>query len=148
MLIVGDGETEYIETLKNLTSELGISHKVIFTGFIPKNELSKYFSCADIGVWPSNNSVIMIEAMACKLPLVIPDMQLGHLVSYDNGFTFPVSDMAAFQVALDKLITNPKLRTKMGRNSRKAAVENYSYKANAKALIEIYKKCINEKRRK
>lgn len=147
LLIVGEGEGGYQKELEKLAKKLGISKAVKFTGFIGRKEMPDYLSASDIGAWLNNNSVLMMEAAACALPQVIPDMQLSHVVGYDNGFKFEQADEKAFQKYVEKLISDPALREKMSKNARKAAVKHYSYKTNAARLVELYKEVLKKNRR-
>jgi len=139
LLIVGEGEKEYMDDLKNLARKLRLGNKIIFNGFAKRKELPIFYSMADVGVWPANNSVSIIEAMACKLPIVMVDWQMPHLVSHNNGFKFPFNDKKMLKQYLIKLIKNKKLREKMGENSYKAATKLYSYNEIAKKFLEIIK---------
>ncbi len=130
LLIVGDGEKDYVKKLKNIAAS-----NCHFTGHVPKERLKEYFSAADIGIWPGNNSVIIAEAMACSLPIVMVDLQLGYLVNYNNGLKFEENDKNGLIRCMTKML-NQDLK-KMGENSRKAVVENYSYSAIAKKYLEL-----------
>ncbi|MBI2541595.1 glycosyltransferase family 4 protein [Candidatus Woesearchaeota archaeon] len=127
LLIVGSGDIDYMKELKDLSKKLGIGDNTIFTGFVKKNEIKNYFSAADIGIWPGNNSVSIMEAMACRLPIVMVDLQLSHLVSYGNGLKFPQHDKEKLKEALKKLVQNSKLRQDMSKNSVSAIKKHYSY---------------------
>jgi glycosyltransferase involved in cell wall biosynthesis len=82
--------------------------------------------------------------MACKLPIVIADMlSMKHLASYDNGFTFDQSKPETLTNALEKLISDEKLRKKMSSKSLNAVKKNYSYEVRTKKLISIYKKLLS-----
>ena len=144
LMIVGNGENSYMNEIKKMAEKLCISEKVIFTGFIPKAELSDYFSAFDAGVWPGNNSVVIMEAMACELPVIMVKLQLSHLVRYGNGFSFSAGDTKNLTNAMIKLM-NPLLRKKMGRNSRKAVADSYSYKKIAEQFMEI---AVNARKKK
>ena len=139
LLIVGEGDKEYMNELKSLAKKLNLGNKMIFNGFAKRKELPIYYSMADVGVWPANNSVSIIEAMACKLPIVMVDWQMPHLVSHNNGFKFPFDDKKTLKKYLIKLIKNRKLRQKMGANSYKAAIKFYSYRAIARKFLEAAK---------
>lgn len=139
LLIVGEGDKEYMNELKNLARKLRLGNKIIFNGFAKRKELPIYYSMADVGVWPANNSVSIIEAMACKLPIVMVDWQMPHLVSHNNGFKFPFNDKKMLKQYIVKLINNKKLREKMGENSYKAATKLYSYNEISKKFLEIIK---------
>ncbi len=136
LLIVGEGDSEYMGELKQLAKNLRCD-KIIFTGFAKREALPAYYSASDIGVWPANNSVSIIEAMACKLPIVMVDWQMPHLVSYNNGFKFSFNDKKALKECLVKLIKDKKLRKEMAENSYKAVQSHYSYKVIAKRFLEL-----------
>lgn len=136
LVIVGEGDKGYMEELKGLANELKLGNKIIFNGFAPRKELPAYYSMADIGVWPANNSVSIIEAMACKLPIVMVDWQMPHLVSHNNGFKFPFNDKKMLKHYIVKLVKDKKLRQEMGKNSCKAATQRYNYQFIAKKFLE------------
>lgn len=136
LVIVGEGDKGYMEELKSLANELKLGNKIIFNGFAPRKELPAYYSMADIGVWPANNSVSIIEAMACKLPIVMVDWQMPHLVSHNNGFKFPFNDKKMLKHYIVKLVKDEKLRREMGKNSCKAATQRYNYQFIAKKFLE------------
>ena len=137
LFIVGSGDVGYMRELKDLSKKLHIEDKSIFTGFLKKEDVSNYFSAADIGVWPGNNSVSIMEAMACKLPIVMADLQLSHLVSYDNGFKFPQHNREKLKDALKKLIDDKNLRLKMAGKSINAVKKHYSYDSIAKRFLDL-----------
>ena len=137
LLIVGSGDNLYMQELKNLSKKLGIEDKTIFTGFVRRNDVKYYFSAADIGVWPGNNSVSIMEAMACRLPITMVDLQLSHLVGYNNGLKFPQHNKEKLKEALEKLIGNKKLRVSMAKNSISTIKKHYSYDTIAKRFIDL-----------
>ncbi|MBI4143510.1 glycosyltransferase family 4 protein [Candidatus Woesearchaeota archaeon] len=136
LVIVGGGDSGYIWELKGLCKKLGIDDKVMFAGFVKKSLVKDYFSAADIGVWPGNNSVSIMEAMACRLPIIMVDLQLSHLADYGNGIKFPQNGKGSLKGALEKLITNKKLRLGMGNSSLDAIKKNYSYSTIAKQFLD------------
>lgn len=148
LLVVGEGEIDYITEVKDICKKLGILKSVTFAGFKPKVQLPDYMSAADVGIWLSNNSVVMIEAIACALPIVIPDMQLSHIVGYDNGFKFKLGDHSAFVRYIERLIKDSTLRKEMSKNARAAVLEHYSYRTNAQRLVDLYYQVIDDNERK
>jgi len=139
LLIVGGGEESYMKYLKLLTKKLKIQNNVLFSGFVKKDDVKDYFSASDIGVWPGNNSVSIMEAMACKLPIIMVDLQLSHLVSYNNGLKFPQHNKEKLKESLKKLISNKNLRLKMAKNSVEVIKKNYSYDTIAKRFLDLTK---------
>ena len=137
LMIVGSGDINYIKELKDLAKKLGINNKCEFVGFVKRDCIKDYFSAADIGVWPGNNSVSIMEAMACKLPIIMVDLQLSHLVSYNNGLKFPEHNKVKLKMALEKLINNKKLRLEMASNSVNIIKKYYSYDTIAKQFLDL-----------
>src|SRR3989304_1180959 len=60
--------------LLNVIERLGIQDRVIFTGFVPDNDLPKIYSGAISCVFPSIHEgfgLFALEAMACGVPLIV-----------------------------------------------------------------------------
>lgn len=102
-LIVGssvykDGrKTNYVRTLEKLAKQS--EKKIIFTGYIPQDELPNYYAAADIALVPSQwqeaAGNVIIEALSCGVPVIattqggIPeyaDTQACSLIKVDGNF--------------------------------------------------------------
>ena len=75
LLVVGDGSTEadflYRDSLQALAKELGVEKKVIFTGWLEKEDLWEVYGASDLFVLPSLNEGMpnaMLEALGLNLP--------------------------------------------------------------------------------
>lgn len=87
LIIIGEGENK--EKLKKLAFELGIKDKVIMTGYI-KNPHSLILKC-DVFAFPSlfeGFSNALLEALACKMPIVSTDCDSGsrEILAPDTPF--------------------------------------------------------------
>ncbi len=81
LLVVGGGPDE--RGLKDLTKELGLENRVIFTGQIERKEVSKYRFAGDIFVGPSRSEGLgnaFLSAMACRLPVIAT--QVGGIADF------------------------------------------------------------------
>lgn len=65
LVLVGGGEQD--EELRNLVFNLGLSKKVIFTGFIGFEELPGYLAAADVAVNPMQSSLVSNAAFPNKV---------------------------------------------------------------------------------
>ena len=139
LMIIGTGDSLYMQELKSLAKSNGIDDRCLFTGFIKKNRIKKFFSASDVGVWPGNNSVSIIEAMACRLPIVMVDLQLTHLVGYGNGLYFPMHDKESLKKCLRFMAVNRNKRIEMGKAGFNAVIKNYGYEKIAEEFIKISK---------
>lgn len=68
-VIGGRGDDE--ARLRQIASELGVAHAVIFTGFIPEAELADHYRLADLYVMPSTGEgfgIVYLESLGCGRP--------------------------------------------------------------------------------
>ncbi len=80
LVLIGGGEQE--KELRNLVRELGISERVIFTGFVGFTDLPKYLSVADVAINSMHRTLVsnaafpnkVIQYMASGLPVVSTDL--------------------------------------------------------------------------
>ncbi len=140
LLIVGSGEKNYIKKIKSMAAELDLGKKLVFAGFVNPKNLRNYYSASDIAVWVNNNSISIMEAMACKRPVIIPALQLKELASYDNGYAFtPLSESHLLE-CMEKLVNDKDLRLRMGLNGYKAVIKNFDYSKIARDFLKIAEK--------
>lgn len=85
LVIGGTGEEK--EALEKLASELGISGNVTFAGFIPDDEIDKYYRECDIFVSAdlADYDITTITALAYRKKLVVP---FQHEFNYEYGNVF------------------------------------------------------------
>lgn len=72
-VLVGKHDALEKERLDYIIQELGIQEYVIFTSFVPDEELVDHFKLGDVFIMPSNNEgfgIVFIEAMACGVPVI------------------------------------------------------------------------------
>ncbi len=79
--------------LQNQASKLKVDGRVIFTGFVPDDEVLQHYAAAKLVVTGSRfetQGLAIIEAMATGLPVVCPNARaLGDIIKDGvNGFTF------------------------------------------------------------
>lgn len=142
LIIVGNAgfgksiTSEYDNEIIKLSE--GLKDKIIFTGFINKEEMPKIHSIIDISVvpsiWDDPAPLVVIESMASGIPLIVTNS--GGIPEY-------VTDECAIIIKRDKnmidnmgkclvnLIKDNEKRDRMGNNSRKNSLQfstkNYYY---------------------
>lgn len=116
LIIVGEGSER--QTLEKLIEELGLEQDVSLAGE-SKNPWS-YMSRADVFVLSSEEEafgLVLVEAMACGLPIVATDAIAGgpRSILSDNqyGLLVPNRDVDALTDALVKVLTLPDLRNQL-----------------------------------
>jgi glycosyltransferase involved in cell wall biosynthesis len=136
-IIVGSIEKDYEKELDNL---IGDDKRIIKVGWVDYNELFKYFSAADVALFPGGQSVLWQQTISCELPTIFrywPDAD--YLLSNENGiFLFSDSQKELTQY-LRILLHNPELREKMKKGAIKERDEILSYEMIAKQSLKQYK---------
>ena len=94
--------------------------------------------------------VAVIEAEACRIPVVVSDIGGLPEVVQDNvtGFIVPPKNPEATAEAIEKLILDENLRNKMGVAGREFVLKNYEWSKNAKIMENLYKTIIRAKSKK
>ncbi len=102
---------------------------------------SRYMPYADIYLLASDHEgmpVSVVEAMSAGLPCVVSDVG-GAGEPLAGGCGFAVHNSAdAFSTALDRLLSSPDLRSRMGALARKTWEESYSAERMAVAYETLY----------
>ena len=131
LLIVGDGLKEIKEQLTR--------KDVILTG--SKNNPVPYLQIMDIYVLPSlteTTCLSTLEAMSCEIAVI--STEVGFIKSYIrngyNGLFFQKQNPYHLSRQIERLINDPELKTKLGKNARITIVERFSWDKTAKGIID------------
>ncbi len=112
---------------------------MFFEEFISEKSLYKYFSAGDLGVWAKRPSVAISNAIACELPVLVPDNQfVDHLIAFGNGITFEKGSKKDFQEKLKTIVKRKDIYSKLKYNTERAQ-KYFDYNNLALADLESYK---------
>ena len=131
LVIVGGGSL--LADLRRLTVDLGIAHRVHFTGPCAYDVAHEWHQSFDIAVYPSIESsesfgVAAVESQACGVPVVVSDV--GGLpevvVEGRTGLLVPPGDAEGLAVAIRRLLDDRAAREAMGGAARQHVIDNFS----------------------
>jgi glycosyltransferase involved in cell wall biosynthesis len=150
LVLVGKGEEK--EDWEKLAADLGLSQRVIFTGFVPDEDLPGIYALADcfaIACPFELQSIVTMQAMAMKLPVVaVREMALPELVHHgENGYLFADDDYEAAAKYLIKLLADNEFRKKLAEKSLEI-IQSHDIKNTIKRFEKVYEEAIeiNKKR--
>ena len=146
LMIVGGGE---IDETKELVSKRQLEKYVTFHGPQHGRDKFAFLKTAWCFVLPSYAEgfpLAIIEAMAFGLPVIstnvggIPDM-LKH---GEHGFLCTPGDVDELAKFLKTILTDPSLRTKMGKMNRRLALDSYDINSAALRISVLYENLLSE----
>ena len=132
--------------LEKLADNLGISGRVEFLGRLPSGETPRYYRQLDVLVLPSLSRPnwveqfgrVLIEAMACGVPVVGSASGEIPWVIGDAGVLFPEGETAALAQTLGDLIDNAERRRELGMRGRERVLANFTQAQIAEATARVY----------
>lgn len=112
LIIVGEGSEQ--KTIENLVIQKGLQEKVRFAGF--QGNPYRYMSRSSVFAFPSLSEgfgMVLVEAMACGLPVVSANCIAGPSEILQNGrcgILVPPGDADALAEGIVRVLTSPQLR--------------------------------------
>jgi len=148
LVFIGDGESEYLQSLKSVIKNLEIKN-VMFTGFLIGNEKEKMMQTLNIVILPSfseNFGMVVGESLQYEIPVIASTgTPWVDLNSYQCGW-WVNNDVETLSRTIEFAISLPEdERLAMGKRGRKLILEKYSIEAVSKQMLELYEWVLNGK---
>ncbi|MEK6590554.1 MAG: glycosyltransferase family 4 protein [Nitrospinota bacterium] len=146
-LIVGDGP--YKNELEILSERLNVRDFITFTGFIPDENLSSYYTICDFFIMVSREikergdiegfGIVYLEANAAKKPVIAGRSGgIGDAVEDGvNGILVNPTDSGNIAKAIIKLMKDDGMRTKLGMIGYKRVIAQFNPKRQADTLYKL-----------
>ena len=150
LYIVGNGD--YKDVLAVKIEENSIKEYVKFIPALKQEDLPGFYSAIDALVLPSNTTPcwkeqfgrVIVEAMACEVPVIGSSSGEIPNVIGDAGLVFPEGDVTVLADCIDRLIEDENLRKRCAVRGKERAIKNYSWRSIAKEYIKVYKGLISD----
>lgn len=144
LLLVGRGEME--PTIRDTSLRMNIADRIIFAGSFSHLEVVPYMNAMDLLVLPSETQSnwreqfgrVLIEAMACEVPVIGSSCgEIPHMVD-DAGFVFREGDAQDLASKMTALIDSS-LREKAAKRGRQKVLCQYTQNSLALGLLNFYR---------
>ncbi len=147
LIIAGDGSCR--QQLEKRAAEL-MRSRVHFLGKIPRPELYRYYSAADIFAFPGieeSLGMVYLEAQSCNLPVVAyQDWGGGEAVVHEHtGLLSPAAQPAEFTNHIRRLIEDTTKRLVLGRGAAEHIRRNHDLDNNYNCLEQKLATLISER---
>ncbi|GAB6169196.1 glycosyltransferase family 1 protein [Clostridium carnis] len=146
LVITGKKGISY-DKYKTRTDELKISDNVIFTDFIPLENLPLFYNASELLVYPSfyeGFGLPPLEAMACGTPVIASNVTSLPEICSDAALLVDPYNIDELTYAMERVLNDSLLKLTM---IRKGLIKssNYSWKYTAIETIKAYEKMIFHK---
>jgi glycosyltransferase involved in cell wall biosynthesis len=105
--------------------------------FVPVDELGDFFRAADVGVWPAQESLSMLDGAACGLPIVANHTMTAKERIEGNGLFYSLNDREDLIRVLLQLL-DPQTRVQLGSFGARKMAQEFSWEAVAKRRLQDY----------
>lgn len=135
------GQGEWQDMLQQMIDEQGLQDRVTLNK--PTKDIAKEYASSSMLVMSSHYEgfpMVMIEAMACGLPVVTFDYKCGprDIIDHEiNGLLVKDGDIEGLAKAMISMMSDDAARKRMGENAKKV-VETYSEEVVMKQWIELF----------
>ena len=135
-MFVGDGPQR--PQIEGLIKTLGLEENFVFTGFT--RDIPKALAAMDVFVISSLSEGLptsLLEAMAAGKACIVTDIGLP-VENRQTGLVVPPKSPEALARAIETLLQDPGLRSRLGRSGQKFAKENCTQEKAAKKHFEMF----------
>ncbi len=148
LIVVGTGPME--RAWRALAEKLAVDNRVAFVGEVRDEELPGYYAAADIFVLPASErseafGAVQLEAMAAGKPVVCTELGTGTSfvnVSEETGLVVPARDAHALASAINRLIGDADLRTRMGAAGRARVRQEFTLDKMVARVMALYEELL------
>ncbi|MCW2748912.1 MAG: hypothetical protein JWR83_22 [Aeromicrobium sp.] len=147
LLIVGDGAR--LTHLKRLRAQLGLEEEILMPGSVPFEQVEAHYSIVDIApvtrlsspVTESVSPLKPFEAMAMGKTVLSSDVAIMTEIVDDGrtGLLFRKDDVDSLVEALDRLVADPDLLTRLGAAAREWVAAERDWRTLAKRVAAVYR---------
>ncbi len=149
LVLAGAGQTR--TALETQAQQLGIAQHVQFLERLSSTEMPAFYRAIDVLALPSRTMPnwkeqfgrVLIEAMACGVPVIGSDSGEIPNVIGDAGLVFPEGDAAVLARCMETVAQDSVLRSTLGHRGRERVLANFTHRRVAQATYEVYRSLVD-----
>jgi len=144
ILVLAGGRGWQYENIFKLVRKLKLENRIIFTGYVPENDLPGLYQGATLFVYPSfyeGFGLPPLEAMACGLPVIVSNTTSLPEVVGDAGVYVDPDYVEQISFSIDTVLSDSDLRQTLIQRSLERA-KLFSWEKTAKKTLELYEQVV------
>jgi glycosyltransferase involved in cell wall biosynthesis len=150
LLIAGDGNRQYENSLRTLSSSLELDSRIEWLGHVDGAQKEAALARANVFVLPSfseNFGIVVLEALSAGLPCIVGrKVALADQIEAAGAGIAVDTEPSAIADGLKMLLANASERNMMGQRARQLVEKEFTAERMADRLIALYKDISIEKR--
>jgi len=143
LVLVGMKGWMYDDIFK-LTEDLGLKNNIVFTGYVPREELKIFYNLADLSVYPSfyeGAGLPVLEAFKCGCPVVTSNVSSMPEFAGDAAVLINPNSTDSISEGIYSLLSSEELRNDLRQKGLKRAAE-FSWKRTAGDMLKVFKEAM------
>ena len=149
LLLVGAGPLQ--PSIESRAAARGMSERLRIIAGIPSRKMPEVIASLDVLVLPSRTRPnwkeqfgrVLVEAMACQVPVVGSDSGEIPNVIGEAGLVFPEGDVDALAACLEKLRSSNDLRRELGERGRARVLSHFTQARIARQTYQAYREMLD-----
>lgn len=150
--LVGSGPDQ--ATLRRLAAERGVAERVEFVPAVATTQVPNVLASMDVLALPSLTQPnwmeqfgrVLIEAMACGVPVVGSDSgEIPHVIG-DAGLIVPEGRVEELRAALFQLSQEPDTWARLAAAGRERVLAHYTQEQVARQMVDVYRQALGTSR--
>lgn len=147
VIVAGEGEAAYIESLKKLVVQKNVSQQVKFVGGVYGNRKWELYREADLFVLPTyseNFGIVVAEALATGLPVITTtNTPWKELETEKCGWWINLNVPDLAKALAEAIALQPEELKAMGLSGRKLVEDKYDIRAVSEKMVAFYKEVLS-----
>jgi glycosyltransferase involved in cell wall biosynthesis len=147
-LVIAGAKGWYYQDVYQAVQRAELMERVVFTGYVPADELPFLYNAATLFVYPSfyeGFGLPPLEAMACGTAVVVSDRSSLPEVVGDAGVLVNPEEPAAIAQAMHELLRDEEARRVLADKGRRRAAA-FSWQRAAQETTAIYRQVLGKER--
>lgn len=146
IVIIGSAKDEH-QFLYKLAQSLNIEDNVIFTGYVPYEDLPFFYNTCDVFVYPSlyeGFGLPVLEAMCCGTPTITSNVSSIPEVAGDGALLINPFDAEELAHAMENVLEDDSLKADLvSRGFKRASL--FDWKKTASETLKVYEAACNNR---
>ncbi len=143
-LVIAGGKGWYYQQIFRRVEVLNLTNDVIFTGFVPDEELPLWYNAATLFVYPSiyeGFGMPLLEAMACGTPVIASNVSCMPEVVGQAGVLVPPHALSTLAEHMAHFLNKDDLRAEY-RQRGQARAGTFTWEIAAQKTVDSYRRAL------